>query len=47
MVMCTLPNFQVRDLEEYSKPRKKQTKKPKAETIEIIIPDTMILLNRV
>jgi hypothetical protein len=45
--MCTLPNFQVRDLEEFLEPRKKQTKKLEAETIEIIMPDTMILLNRV
>jgi hypothetical protein len=45
--MCTLPNFQRRDLEEFLQPRKKQAKKPKAEAIEIIMPDTMILLNRV
>jgi len=45
--MCTLPNYQVRDLEELLQPRKKQTEKPKAETIEIIMPGTMMLLNRV
>jgi len=45
--MCSLPNIQARDLEEFLQPRPKQPKKLEAETIEIIIPDTMILLNRV
>ena len=45
--MCTLPNIQARDLEEFLQPRTKQTKKPEDETIEIIMPDTIELLNRV
>jgi hypothetical protein len=45
--MCTLPNIQARDLEEFLQPRKEQAKKPKAETIEITMSDPMILLNRV
>jgi len=45
--MCSLPNIQARDLEEYLQPRKNQTKKSQAETIETIVPDKMVLLNRV
>jgi hypothetical protein len=45
--MCSLPIIQARDLEEFLQPRTKQTKKPEAETIEIIIPDRIILLNKV
>jgi hypothetical protein len=39
-IMCSLLNYQMRDLEEQ---RKKQTKKTDAETIEIIIPATIPL----
>jgi hypothetical protein len=39
--MCSLPNIQARDLEELLQPRKKQTKKTEAETIEIIVPATI------
>ena len=45
--MCSLPNIQARDLEEFLQPRPKQTKKPESEMIEIIMPDATILLNRV
>jgi hypothetical protein len=45
--MCSLPNIQARDLEEFLQPRPKQTKKLEAETIEIIMSDATILLNRV
>jgi hypothetical protein len=45
--MCSLPNIQPRDLEEFLKPRTKQTKKTEAETIEIIMSEPVILLNRV
>jgi len=45
--MCALPNIQARDLEEFLQPRTKQTKKPEAETIEILMSDNMILLNRI
>ena len=45
--MCSLPNIQARDLEEFLQPRKTQTKKPAAEMIELIVPDKMVLLNRV
>jgi hypothetical protein len=45
--MCSLPNIQARDLEEFLQPRTKQTKKPEVEAIEIIVPETVILLNRV
>jgi len=37
--MCSLPNFQARDLEVLSQRRKKQKKKTEAKTVEIIIPE--------
>lgn len=45
--MCAFPNIQARDLEEFLQPRAKPTKKPEAETIEILMSDNVILLNRV
>jgi hypothetical protein len=45
--MCSLPNIQARDLEEFLHPRTKQTNNPEIETIEIIMSDKVILLNRV
>jgi hypothetical protein len=39
--MCSLLNYQTRDLEEHLQQRKKQTKKTDAETIEIITPATI------
>jgi hypothetical protein len=40
--MCNLPNYQTRDLEEIHQ-GKKQTKKIHAETIELIVPDKIML----
>jgi len=37
--MCSLPNFQARNLEVFSQRRKKQKKKNEAKTVEIIIPE--------
>jgi hypothetical protein len=37
--MCTLPNFEARDLEELKRNRKRETKKAEAKTVEIIIPE--------
>jgi hypothetical protein len=45
--MCSLPNIQPRDLQDFSQPRTKKTKKPEAETIEITMSDPVILLNRI
>ena len=41
--MCNLPNYQTRDLEEILNIRKKQTKEIDAETVEMIVPDTILL----
>jgi len=41
--MCNLPNYQTRDLEEILNIRKKQTKEINAETVEMIIPDKILL----
>jgi hypothetical protein len=41
--MCNLPNYQARDLEEILNIGKKQTKKTKAETVEMIVPDKILL----
>jgi hypothetical protein len=40
-IMCSLLNYQMRDLEEQ---RKRQTEKSDAETIEIIVPATIPLI---
>jgi hypothetical protein len=42
-IMCSLLNYQTRDLEELLQQRKKQMKKTDAETIEIIMPATILL----
>jgi len=44
--MCNLPNYQTRDLEELLHQVKKQAKKTDAETIEMIIPDKILLSNK-
>jgi hypothetical protein len=41
-IMCNLPNYQNRDLEELHQ-GKKQAKTTDAETIEMIIPDKILL----
>jgi hypothetical protein len=41
--MCSLLNYQTRDLEEQLQQRKTQKEKTDAETIEIIIPATIPL----
>jgi hypothetical protein len=41
--MCNLPNYQTRDLEEILNIRKKQTKEIDAETVEMIVPDKILL----
>ena len=41
--MCNLPNYQIRDLEEISNVRKKQTKKINTETVEMIVLDKILL----
>jgi hypothetical protein len=43
--MCILPNFATRDLTELKQNRKKETKKAKAETVEIIVPEQPLLEN--
>lgn len=45
--MCSLPNIQPRDLQEFLQPRTKQIKKPEAETVEIFVPDSTMLLQRI
>jgi hypothetical protein len=45
--MCSLPNIQARDLEEFLQSRTKQTRKSEAQAIEIFVSDPVILLNRV
>jgi hypothetical protein len=45
--MCSLPSIQARDLEEFQQSRTKQTRKPEAEAIEILVSDNKILLNRI
>ena len=42
-IMCNLPNYQTRDLEEISNVRKKQTKKINTETVEMIVLDKILL----
>jgi hypothetical protein len=44
--MCSLLNYQTRDLEERLQQRKKQMKKDEAETVEIIMPSQSFLKNR-
>jgi hypothetical protein len=41
--MCTLPNYQTKDLKELQHLRKNQTEKTKAETIEMIVPNRILL----
>jgi hypothetical protein len=41
--MCLLPNMQATDLEELSQPRKKQTRKTNAETVEVFMPAKILL----
>ena len=41
--MCNLPNYQTRDLEEILIKGKKQTKKIDTETVEMIVPDKILL----
>jgi hypothetical protein len=41
--MCTLPNYQTQDLKELQHQRKNHTKKTKAETIEMIVPNPILL----
>jgi hypothetical protein len=43
--MCTLPNFEARDLERLGQNRKKRIKKAEAKTVEIIIPEQPFLEN--
>jgi len=46
--MCTLPNFEARDLERLGQKRKKGNKKAKkaaTETVEIIVPEQPLLEN--
>jgi len=38
-IMCILPNFEARDLEEFKKNGKRKSKKAEAETVEIVIPE--------
>ena len=45
--MCILPNFVERDLEELGQNGKKETKKAKVETMEIIIPEQPFLENSI
>jgi hypothetical protein len=45
--MCILPNFPERDLAECKQNRKKETKKPRAETVKIIIPEQPLLENSI
>ena len=45
--MCILPNFAAQDLEEVRPNRKKETKKVKAKTVEIIVPEQPLLENSI
>ena len=42
-IMCSLLNYQIRDLEEHLQQRKKQTRKTDEEMIAIIMPETISL----
>jgi hypothetical protein len=45
--MCSLPNIQARDLEEFLQPRTKHTVKRETITMEIVDYDSTIMLQRV
>ena len=46
--MCSLPNIQAQDLEEFSQSRKKQIKKIETNTVEIVmIPKSQLLENSI
>jgi hypothetical protein len=41
--MCTLPNYQTQDLKELQHQRKNQKEKTRDETIEMIVPNRILL----
>lgn len=41
--MCTLPNYQAQDLKELQYQRRNQTEKALAETVEMIVPNKILV----